>query len=97
MDPVKLPPGYLLPDDMTMKDVLRIDAELLASEGIDPEWPSFDEETERQRRGLTGPHGESGLELGPTAQLVRSWPLPDDAEPGGCLQRQADVPSAVLR
>ena len=30
MDPVKLPPGYLLPDDMTMKDVLRIDAELLA-------------------------------------------------------------------
>jgi hypothetical protein len=38
MDPVKLPPGYLLPDEMTMKDVLRIDAEILASEGIDPEW-----------------------------------------------------------
>lgn len=46
MDPVKLPPGYLLPDDMTMKDVLRIDAELLASEGIDPEWPGFEEKAE---------------------------------------------------
>lgn len=46
MDPVKLPPGYLLPDDMTMKDVLRIDAELLAEEGIEPEWPGFDEKAE---------------------------------------------------
>ncbi|MGA8744532.1 MAG: hypothetical protein WB507_01550 [Solirubrobacterales bacterium] len=43
---MKLPPGYLLPDDMTMKDVLRIDAELLASEGIDPEWPGFEEKAE---------------------------------------------------
>ncbi len=41
-----IPPGYLLPDDMTMKDVLRIDAELLASEGIDPEWPGFEEKAE---------------------------------------------------
>lgn len=40
---MKLPPGYLLPEDMTMKDVLRIDAELLASEGLDPEWPGFGE------------------------------------------------------
>jgi len=49
MDPVRLPPGYLLPDEMTMKDVLRIDAEILASEGIDPKWPGFgkrQEETE---------------------------------------------------
>lgn len=46
MDPVKLPPGYLLPDEMTMKDVLRIDAEILASEGIDPEWPGFGERQE---------------------------------------------------
>lgn len=36
MDPVKLPPGYLLPEGMTMKDVLRIDAELLASEASIP-------------------------------------------------------------
>ncbi len=40
---MKLPPGYLLPEGMTMKDVLRIDAELLASEGIDPEWSGFEE------------------------------------------------------
>jgi len=46
MDPVKLPPGYLLPDEMTMTDVLRIDAEILASEGIDPEWPGFEERQE---------------------------------------------------
>ncbi len=38
-----IPPGYLLPKDMTMKDVLRIDADLLASEGLDPEWPGFEE------------------------------------------------------
>lgn len=52
MDPVKLPPGYLLPDDMTMKDVLRIDAELLASEGIDPDWPGFDEKTDEGDKSL---------------------------------------------
>lgn len=46
MDPVKLPPGYLLPDHMTMGDVLRLDAELLAGEGIDPDWPGFDQETD---------------------------------------------------
>ena len=44
MDPVKLPPGYLLPEDMTMKDVLRLDAELLAAEGLDSAWPGFDRE-----------------------------------------------------
>ena len=48
MDPVKLPPGYLLPDEMTMKDVLRIDAEILASEGIDPEWPGFGDQEEAE-------------------------------------------------
>ncbi len=43
---MKLPPGYLLPEGMTMKDVLRMDAELLAREGIDPEWPGFEEKAE---------------------------------------------------
>lgn len=43
---IGLPPGYLLPDEMTMKDVLRIDAKLLASEGIDPEWPGFEDKEE---------------------------------------------------
>jgi hypothetical protein len=33
----KLPPGYLLPEGTTMKDVRRLDLELLASEGIEVE------------------------------------------------------------
>jgi hypothetical protein len=35
MEPMNLPPGYLLPEGRTMLDVLRMDEELLASEGID--------------------------------------------------------------
>lgn len=31
----RLPVGYFLPPGQTMKDVFRVDAELLASEGID--------------------------------------------------------------
>lgn len=31
---VDLPAGYLLPDGMTMRDVMRNDAEILATEGI---------------------------------------------------------------
>jgi hypothetical protein len=46
MYPVKLPPGYVLGEGQTMQDVLRINAELLASEGPDPEWPGFDQEPE---------------------------------------------------
>jgi hypothetical protein len=34
---------YLLPEGKTMRDILAADAELLASEGLDPEWPRFDE------------------------------------------------------
>lgn len=43
MEPMNLPPGYLLPEGKTMQDILRVDAELLASEGIASEWPAFDE------------------------------------------------------
>jgi hypothetical protein len=50
MDPVKLPPGYLLPEEKTMKDVLRLDAEILASEGIDPEWPGFEVKAKARMR-----------------------------------------------
>jgi hypothetical protein len=35
MEPMNLPPGYLLPEGKTMRDVLRSDEELLASEGLD--------------------------------------------------------------
>lgn len=43
MEPMSLPPGYLLPEGKTMQDILRMDAELLASEGIDPQWPGFED------------------------------------------------------
>jgi hypothetical protein len=38
MEPMNLPAGYLLPEGKTMQDILRLDAELLASEGLDPGW-----------------------------------------------------------
>jgi hypothetical protein len=43
MEPMDLPPGYLLPEGKTMQDILRMDAELLASEGLDPERLGFDD------------------------------------------------------
>ncbi len=46
MEPMSLPPGYLLPEGKTMLDILRMDAELLASEGIGLEWPGFEEPPE---------------------------------------------------
>jgi hypothetical protein len=39
---MSLPPGYLLPEGKTMQDILRMDAEMLVSEGIDPAWPGFE-------------------------------------------------------
>ena len=44
MEPMNLPPGYLLPEGKTMRDILDMDAELLASEGLNPDWSGFDEE-----------------------------------------------------
>jgi hypothetical protein len=38
MEPMNLPAGYLLPEGKDMRDILRLDAELLAQEGIDPKW-----------------------------------------------------------
>ncbi len=38
MEPMNLPAGYLLPEGKNMRDILRLDAELLAREGIDPGW-----------------------------------------------------------
>lgn len=46
MEPMNLPPGYLLPQGKTMQDVLGMEAELLASEGLDPSWPGFDDNSE---------------------------------------------------
>lgn len=46
MEPMNLPPGFLLPEGKTMADVLRMDAELLAGEGLGPNLPAFDEDAE---------------------------------------------------
>jgi hypothetical protein len=46
MESMNLPPGYLLPEGKTMQDVFSMDAELFASEGLDPAWPGFDEKPE---------------------------------------------------
>ena len=46
MGPINLPPGYVLGEGRSLEDVLRVDAELLASEGLDPEWPGFEEKPE---------------------------------------------------
>lgn len=35
------PRGYALGKNRSMKDVLELESELLASEGIDPAWPGF--------------------------------------------------------
>ncbi|HEX7279308.1 MAG TPA: hypothetical protein VF255_06740 [Solirubrobacterales bacterium] len=48
---MSLPPGYLLPEGKTMQDVLCMDAELLASEGLDPAWPGFDAKPEESDKG----------------------------------------------
>ena len=49
MEPIKPSPGYLLPEGKTMQDVLRMDAELLASEGLDPRWPGFNDSDQDDR------------------------------------------------
>ena len=41
MDRIEAPSGYVLGENQTVKDVLRVEAELLRSEGIDPAWPGF--------------------------------------------------------
>ncbi|HWN74025.1 MAG TPA: hypothetical protein VNN15_09490 [Solirubrobacterales bacterium] len=49
MEPMNLPPGYLLPEGKTMQDILQMDAELLASEGLDPKWPGFDDPDQKEQ------------------------------------------------
>ena len=36
------PVGYKLGENQRVEDVFALEAELLRSEGIDPEWPKFD-------------------------------------------------------
>jgi hypothetical protein len=37
---------YVLGEGQTVNDVLRINAELLASEGLDPKWPGFEDKAD---------------------------------------------------
>lgn len=43
LDGVAPPAGYSIGEGRRMKEVLEAEAELLRSEGIDPEWPGFDD------------------------------------------------------
>jgi hypothetical protein len=36
------PVGYVLGEDQRVEDIFAVEAELLRSEGIDPEWPRAD-------------------------------------------------------
>jgi hypothetical protein len=75
----KWPPVTSCPIDMTMKDVLRIDAELLVSEGLDPEWTGFEQKVRLR-----------GLRLIPLGHTVR-WPAPapPTSAPGDTLKPAA--------
>jgi hypothetical protein len=42
LEGVSHPVGYTLGKDQRVEDVFAVEAELLRSEGIDPEWPRFD-------------------------------------------------------
>ncbi|MCA1681215.1 MAG: hypothetical protein LC808_41215 [Actinobacteria bacterium] len=44
MEPVERPTGYLVEDEETAKALLAVEAELLESEGINPDWPGFPKE-----------------------------------------------------
>jgi hypothetical protein len=43
MDPVAPPVGYILTGPRHVEQVLAVEAQLLKSEGLDPEWPGFPE------------------------------------------------------
>ena len=44
-EPPTPPNGYVLSDEHGMREVLEVEADLLRSEGIDPEWPGFHEDS----------------------------------------------------
>ncbi len=44
------PKGYVLGEGRRFEDVLAIEADLLRSEGVDPEWPGFGSTAESDRR-----------------------------------------------
>ncbi len=41
MERVEAPKGYVLKDKAAVQQIMAVEAELLRSEGIDPDWPGF--------------------------------------------------------
>ncbi len=50
MDGVETPGGYVLAPGKTPEDVLARTAVLLESEGINPDWPGFDDAAQHLKR-----------------------------------------------
>jgi hypothetical protein len=50
MDGVETPGGYVLAPGKTPEDVLARTAALLESEGINPDWPGFDDGAQHPKR-----------------------------------------------
>lgn len=51
MERVTPPKGYVLKDKQSVEEILAVEADLLRSEGIDPVWPGFPDQPERDKEG----------------------------------------------
>jgi hypothetical protein len=51
MDGIETPGGYVLAPGKTPEDVLARTAALLESEGINPDWPGFEDGAQHHKRG----------------------------------------------
>lgn len=50
MEPVEQATGYIVRDREAVDRILRVEADLLRSEGIDPAWPGFGDKAARKDR-----------------------------------------------
>jgi hypothetical protein len=53
VDRVAPPRGYILSDRQHVEELFAVEAELLRSEGIDPEWPGFPEAKQDSQRNAS--------------------------------------------
>lgn len=49
VDPKEQPRGYVIRDQESAKRILAVEAELLRSEGVDPAWPGFEQDSPFRR------------------------------------------------
>ncbi len=47
MERVTTPRGYVVRDKQSVEQILAVEAELLRGEGLDPEWPGFADDRQR--------------------------------------------------